>query len=209
LAAAEDAIVRDGYADGRTCASIAGQLAGRTQGSIAARARKLGLNNHARRWSAEDDVLLTGLVAAQRSLAEVATALVRSPDAVRQRCRRLGLSGPPASLAPRAGRPWSEQEDDVLRLHVGVNPATLQTLLGRSDLAIAGRLRYLGLRVTRERSPHHPAPRAGSLTPAERSTIARDVEPRSPVSVAALARRLDVPTATIHGLLGRSAASTR
>ena len=207
--AAEDAIVRDGYADGRTCASVACQLAGRTRGSIAARARKLGLNNYARRWSAEDDALLAGLVVAQRPLAHVARALVRTPDAVRQRCRRLGLSGPPASSADRAGRPWTEHEDDVLRLHAGVNPATLQPLLGRSDLAIAGRLRFLGLRATRERSPHHPASRAGRLTPAERSTIARDLEPTSPVSVTALARRLDVPNATIYRLLGRRAASAR
>jgi hypothetical protein len=40
---AEDAIVRDGYADGKTRATISRSLPGRSPASVAARARLLGL----------------------------------------------------------------------------------------------------------------------------------------------------------------------
>lgn len=199
--AVEDALVRDGYAQGRTCVSIADGLPGRTPAAVAARAAKLGLSDYARRWAAQDDARLAGLVAAQRPLTEIARALVRTPEAVRRRCRRLGLVVPPPSPTARQGKPWTQSEDEVLRLHAGVNPATLAQLLGRSDLAVIARLRLLGLRAARGRSPHHPTPRTGHLTPAQRTAVQRAGAPLPPASVLALARRLDVRPTAIRALV--------
>jgi hypothetical protein len=207
--AAEDALVRDGYAEGRTCSSIAAQLPGRTPAAVAARAAKLGLSDYARRWNAEDDARLIRLVATRRPLMEAARVLVRTPEAVRRRCRRLGLPTPPPSSTARRGRPWSEEEDEVLRLHAGVNPATLALLLGRSDPAVTARLRRLGLRAARERSPHHPTPRAGRLTPGQRAAVERAAAPLRGTSLSALARRLDVPPTAIGALLEGLRASHR
>jgi hypothetical protein len=201
--------VRDGYAEGRTCSSIAAQLPGRTPAAVAARAAKLGLSDYARRWNAEDDARLIRLVATRRPLMEAARVLVRTPEAVRRRCRRLGLPTPPPSSTARRGRPWSEEEDEVLRLHAGVNPATLALLLGRSDRAVTARLRRLGLRAARERSPHHPTPRAGRLTPRQRAAVERAAAPLRGTSLSALARRLDVPPTAIGALLEGLRASHR
>jgi hypothetical protein len=195
---AEDAIVRDGYADGKTCAAISRALPGRSPTSVAARARGLGLSDYARRWTAADDALLTRLTRARTPLPKVARALVRTPEAIRRRCRRLGLEPPPAPQAARSGKPWTASEDALLRLHAGLNTATLAEQLGRSDHAITCRMRTLGLRDERRRSPHHPPARARGLTPAQRSAIRRAPDPLKPTSVAALARRLDLPPARIR-----------
>lgn len=198
--AAEDAVVRDGYAQGWTCARIARALPGRTHGSVAARARKLGIADYGRRWTAEEETLLRRQIGARLSLSEVARTLVRTPEAVCRRARRLGLEPPRGDRALRAGDPWSAREDELLRMYAGLNPARLADLLGRSDLAVVARMRALGLR--RGRSPHHAAPGVRGLTPAARSTIRRAGGRLSPTGVAALAGRLDVPAATVR-LLAR------
>jgi hypothetical protein len=199
--AGEDARVRDGYAEGRTCSSIAAGLPGRTAAAVAARAAKLGLSDYARRWSAEEDARLIRLMATGRPLTEAARALVRTPEAVRGRCRRLGIDAPVTAPGARRGRPWSDGEDAVLRLHAGVNPATLAQLLGRSDRAVTERLRRLGLRAGRERSPHHPAPRARRLTPGQRAAVERAAAPLRGTNLSALAQRIDAPTAAVGVLL--------
>lgn len=60
---AEDAIVRDGYAEGLTCSEITGALEHRTPTAIAARARKLGLATYARLWTEADDARLGRILA--------------------------------------------------------------------------------------------------------------------------------------------------
>jgi DNA-binding CsgD family transcriptional regulator len=190
---AEDAIVRDGYDAGRSCASIAADLPGRTTASVAARARKLGIANYARRWTRQDDALLARLTEEHKALADIARAMTRTPEAVRQRSRRLSLSPPADPSVAEPARPWSEREDALLHLHAGANPASLSAALGRSDRAVAARLRALGLRAGRERSPHHPAPAGGRLTPAQQSTLARGAGGERPENVIALSRRLDLP----------------
>jgi hypothetical protein len=125
----EDAEIRDGYDDGLTCAEIAGRLTTRSAAGVAGRARQLGLD-------------------------ELARVLGRTPDALRQRARKLGLAQPTAGAGPRAGQPWTADENELLRLHPGLNPAALAELLGRSDRAVSIRLARLGLRAGRERSPH-------------------------------------------------------
>jgi hypothetical protein len=207
--AAEDAVLRDGYAEGWTCTSIAAQLPGRTPAAVAARAAKLGLSDYARRWSAEDDARLVRLVATRRPLTETARTLVRTPEAVRRRCRRLGLPIPPPPPTARRGHPWTEQEDKVLCLHAGANPAALAQLLGRSDRAVTARLRRLGPRVARERSPHHPTPHGGRLTPGQRAAIERAGTPLRGTSLLALARRLDVPPAAIRAVVEHTDTSHR
>jgi hypothetical protein len=205
--AGEDALVRDGYTEGKTCASIAEALPGRTPAAIAARAAKLGLSDYARRWSAADDARLARLIAAQHTHTEIARALVRTPEAVRRRCRRLGLPTPAPSPSPRRSRPWTEREDQVLRLHAGLNPAILAQLLGRSDYVVTARLRALGLRSARERSPHHPASHAGRATPGQRAAIRRAGAPLRGLSLLALADRLELPPTAIRALAEHAEAS--
>jgi hypothetical protein len=205
--AAEDAIVRDGYADGKTCATIAGALPGRSPTAVAARARRLGLSDYGRRWTARDDALLTRMALAPTPVMKIAQALVRSPEAVRRRCRHLGLEQPLTPDAARGGKPWTEQEDTLLRLHAGLNPANLAERLGRSDHAIASRMRALGLRDERRRSPHHPAAPIRGLTPAQRSAIRRGPDPLRATGLVAMARRLDLPTATVRDVAADSASS--
>jgi hypothetical protein len=98
----EDAIVRDGYADGLTCHEIAVRLEGRTPAAIAARARKLGLATYARRWTAADDARLARVLAL-RPIDDAARLLGRTPEAVRRRARNAGFrSSPPGGMRARA-----------------------------------------------------------------------------------------------------------
>lgn len=196
---AEDATVRDGYANGQTCREIARSLAGRSPSAVSARARKLGLATYARRWHRADDNRLQHLLKVA-SLEQTAGVLGRTPEGVRRRARKLGLqmSAPPARS--RAGARWSEHEDDLLRLHANLNPASLAALLKRSDRAVTNRLRHLGLRHGRERSPHHPASSRGGLTPGERQLVARAIDHGSRGALIALAGRLDLPPKTVREL---------
>jgi hypothetical protein len=192
----EDATVRDGYDTGLSCREIARELAGRTPAAVAARAHKLGLATHGRRWTAADDERLR-LLAAHHTLDELARRLGRTPDAVRQRAAKLELALHEERRLPRGGARWSTVEDDLLRLHAGLNPAVLGRLLGRSDRAVTIRLSKLGLRAGRERSPHHPVPRLGNLTPGERALVARELQPGNPRRLLILAGRLDLPSTAL------------
>ena len=129
---------------------------------MAARAAKLGLGTYARRWSAEDDrrlVRMLSLVAIE----DAARALGRTPEAIRRRARALGVVPGSAPERPRGRARWTAADDAFLRLHAALNPAVLAAQLGRSDHAVVARLRRLGLREGRWRSPHHPRPAARSL----------------------------------------------
>ena len=150
----EDAVVRDDYTSALRCAEIARQLPQCTTTSVAARARKLGLIRYARRWSTEDDQRLMGLTARGTTLEDVAQRLARTPEAIRRRASRLGVEPPAPGPAPRQGRRWTREEDELLRLHHALNPARLAELLGRRDAAVCRRLCALGLGA--QRSPHHP-----------------------------------------------------
>lgn len=152
----EDAIVRDGYTSAMPCEEIARQLPGRSTRSVTARARRLKLVSYAGRWSTEDDRRVARLVVLGRTLEEVAQSLGRTPEAIRRRASRLGLPAPVPAAAPRRGRRWVPEEDELLRLHQALNPARLAQLLGRSDGAVCRRLSELGLRARAHRSPHHP-----------------------------------------------------
>lgn len=168
-AAWEDALLRDGYTSAQSCAEIARQLPQRSPGSVAARARKLGLTTYARRWSTQDNQRLAYVTARGLTLEEVAQRLGRTPEAIRRRAARLGTQPPPPAPAPRRARRWTAEEDDLLQLHHALNPARLAELLGRSDAAVCRRLCWLGLRASAQRSPHHPAsPRADRPTAADR-----------------------------------------
>jgi hypothetical protein len=151
----EDCTLRDGYAEGLTCEAIARTLAARTPAAVAARARKLGLATYARRWTDLDDIRLSRALS-HRTIEQTARALGRTPEAIRRRAAALGIDVPPPSPGRRAGTRWTPHDDEFLRLHPGLDPALLAALLGRSDRAVAARLRQLGLRAGRHRSPHHP-----------------------------------------------------
>lgn len=187
----EDAALRDGYDGGLSCQGIARHLPERTAFAVAARARQLGLANHARRWTAAEDDHLRRLAPGEQ-LEGLARRLARTPEALRQRARKLRVAPPQPAVSPRAGLRWTAGEDELLRLHPGLNPATLAELLGRTDRAVTIRLGTLGLRLGRERSPHrrtaHPAP----LTPGEHALLRRELAPGQPRRLLTVARRLDL-----------------
>jgi hypothetical protein len=194
--AAQDTVVRDGYAEGLTCRRIADGLPDRTPAAIAARARKLGLTTHGRAWTALEDDRLRRL-ASQYSPAEIAHAFGRTPEAIRRRSRRLGLANREAPKPPRTGKRWTGDEDALLQLHARLDPGTLAARLGRSDFAVAARLRQLGLRDGRHRSPHHPAATRGGLTPGERRLVEREVPQATSRGLLSLAQRLDRSPASV------------
>jgi hypothetical protein len=204
----EDAAVRDGYDSGLSCAEIARELPGRTPAAVTARARKLGLATHARRWTAPDDERLRRL-AGRYPLEELARRLGRTPDAMRQRASKLGLAPLAGGSSPRAGTPWTGAEDELLRLHAGLNPGVLGPLLGRSDRAVTIRLSKLGLRAGRERSPHHTAPRFGAFTAGERALLERELEPDNPRQLVTVARRLGLSSTALAARLPRAAVQAK
>jgi hypothetical protein len=169
----EDAVLRDGYTSALPCAEIARQLPERTTTSVAARARKLGLISYARRWSTGDDQRLMRLTARGTTLEEAAQRLGRTPEAIRRRASRLAIEPPAPASAPRHARPWTPEEDELLRLHHALNPGRLAELLGRSDGAVCRRLCAIGLRGRAQRSPHHPG-----NGPVARAGARRDANPR-------------------------------
>ena len=187
----EDVTVRDGYTSALTCAEIARQLQHRTPGSVAARARKLGLSTYARRWSTSDDHRLAQMSARGVSLERAALRLGRTPEAVRQRAARRGIQAPPPAERSLTARRWTPQEDELLRLHRALNPGQLAQLLHRSDRAVCRRLCSLGLRRQAARSPHYAITRPqGRVTPGERNMLERELAGTPRRRIAAL-RRLD------------------
>lgn len=136
----EDVLIHEGYTSALGCAEIARQLPRRSAASVAARAGKLGLASYGRRWSTQDNQRLAQLTAREATLEDVAQRLGRTPEALRRRAARLGAKPPRPAPAPRRARPWTGEEDELLRLHHALNPARLAELLGRSDAAAPGRL---------------------------------------------------------------------
>ena len=195
--APEDAIMRDGYANGLTCAEIASGLAQRTPTAVAARARKLGLATYARRWTDGDDTRLRRILAVS-SVDSAAQLLGRTPEAIRRRARKLNLPLTIPSVGTRAGARWTSEEDELPRLHASLNPAVLSALVGRSDQAIVARLRRLGLRAGRLRSPHHPSPVLGGLTHGERRLIERELRGGGGRMPLTLEQRLQKPLGAIR-----------
>ena len=195
--APEDAIVRDGYANGLTCAEIANGLTQRTPTAVAARARKLGLATYARRWTDGDYTRLCRILTV-RSVNSAAQLLGRTPEAIRRRARKLGLPLTRPSTGARAGARWTSEEDELLCLHAGLNPAVLSALVGRSDQAIVARLRRLGLRAGRRRSPHHPSRAFGGLTQGERRLVERELRGGGGRMPLTLEQRLQKPLGAIR-----------
>jgi len=186
----EDAEVRDGYELGLTCAQIAAQLDGRTAAAVAARAAKLGMATYARKWTPREDRVLRALADQGVGLERAAQLLARTPDALRARARKLALPPLRSRHGERPARRWTSAEDDLLVLHAGLNPGVLAELLVRSPEGVTQRLRSLGLREARQRSPHHPAPASDGFTAGERITVARELRTGGPRRQLALARRL-------------------
>ena len=184
--------MRDGYGDGLRCEEIAASLPGRSATAVAARARKLGLATYARRWTPEEDERLPALLEI-RGLPDAARVLGRTPEAVRRRARKLALEPPPELATTRSGGRWTAAEDELLELHAALNPSVLAGLLGRSDGAVVARLRRLGLRAGRWRSPHHPIPANRGLTPGERVLVDREVREKGSRALLSLEQRLERP----------------
>ncbi len=188
----EDALIRDGYTSALGCAQIARQLPHRTAASVSARARRLGLATYARRWSTKDDEQLAHLTARAATLEDAAEQLGRTPEAIRRRATRLGVKPPPPAPAPRSARRWTNEEDELLRMHHALNPGRLAQLLERTDAGVCRRLCALGLRAGAQRSPHHPVRRQNGLpTPGELVMIERELTRATPRRRLMILRRLD------------------
>jgi hypothetical protein len=194
----EDAAVRDGYERGLTCTQIATELGGRTAAAIAARAAKLGLATYARSWTAREERDLRRLARDGVGLERAAQLLGRTPEALRARARKLGIPAPRSAHAARGGRPWTAGDDELLRLHAGLNPAALADLVDRSPEAVTQRLRRLGLRAGAERSPHHAVAARRGLTPGQRAVMARELAAGGAGRQLALARRLGLELADVR-----------
>jgi hypothetical protein len=192
----EDRRLRAGYAQGLTCAAIAADLPGRTAGAVAARARKLGLASYARRWTRQEDAQLLRLGEYGTSLEQAAGILVRTPQALRVRARRLGIRPPPSNRPPTRRR-WTPADDQLLTGQANLDPARLGILLGRSDAAVGRRLAALGLRRGRERSPHHPIAARPRLTPAQQRLLAREYRSGGGRVLVSLANRLGLPPGAV------------
>jgi hypothetical protein len=173
--AAEDHALRDGYSAGHSCEEIhCSELPRRTPGAIAARARKLGLTSYARTWSFEDDRRLALLLAQRTPVEQIATALTRTPEAIRQRSRKLALGPPEIRRYTRKARRWSHAEDEILRANPGAHPSVLIKLLDRSDQSIRQRQRTLGIRAG-SRTPHNALAKVQGFTPAEDNLLRREL----------------------------------
>ena len=190
--------MRDGYESGLTCDQIATELTGRTAGAVAARAAKLGLATYARGWTPRDDRHLQQLSRDGIEVERAAQLLGRTPEALRARARKLGVAPPRSPRSGRAARRWTPREDDLLQLHGALNPASLAELLDRSPEAITQRLRRLGLRQGAKRSPHHPVPTRGGLTPGQRLAVARELRAGGAARQLAVARRLGLRPAELR-----------
>jgi hypothetical protein len=198
----EDDALRAGYRDGCSCRQLAERIGGgRTATAVAARARKLGLSTYGRYWSPPEDEQLRKLLQTGMTLDAVALALVRSPEAVRRRARKLTLVVPSATTAcrRRAGERWTAHDDALLQANANADPIALAAVLGRSNGAVRARMRSLALVAQRQRTPHHPVPRPRELSPGELALLSRELlgDP-GPARVLAVARRLRRPPAAIR-----------
>jgi hypothetical protein len=208
----EDDALRAGYRDGCSCRQIAERIGGgRTATAVAARARKLGLSTYGRSWGPHEDDRLRALLRSGMTLDAVALALVRSPEAVRQRARKLTLVVPQATAARRrnAGERWTAHDDALLQANVTADPIVVAAVLGRSNSAVRARMRSLALVAQGQRTPHHPVPRPRELSPGELALLSRELlaDPE-PARVLAVARRLRRPPATIRRHIERRLGGT-
>lgn len=87
----EDAAVRSAWAAGAPAASVAAAL-GRSEDAVRCRARALGATRATERWSDADDRALE-LAWTSRDVGDLARDLGRTPSAVVQRARHLGIGG--------------------------------------------------------------------------------------------------------------------
>ena len=127
----EDAAVRDGYERGLRCEQIAAELEGRTAAAVAARAAQLGLATYARKWTRREEHALRILTLRGAELERAAQMLARTPEALRARARRLGLTPLRSRRTDQPPQRWMGAEDEQLRLHPGHNPGVLAELLER------------------------------------------------------------------------------
>lgn len=194
----DDELLREGYERGLACRAVASvMLRGtRTAGAVSARARKLGLVTYARAWTAEEDSSLRRLSLTGASLYAAAERHGRTPEAIRQRSRRLGVGLTPEP-ASAGGRRWTPEEDAILHEFASLHPGRLSRLLGRSDQAVLRRMRTLGLT---SRSPHRLPPARSGLTPRELRMIAHECSDGGPRRFLALARRLGRPPGELRHL---------
>jgi hypothetical protein len=200
----EDATVRQGYERGLTCAAIGASLSPpRSAAAVAAHARVLGVTNYGRSWTLAEDGRLRELVAARVPVEEAARALIRTPEAVRQRSRALGLKLRPVPRQ-RAFERWTKRDDAILRRHAASDVAALVALLGRSDIAVLRRMRALGLRSSQARTPHRSSAATG-LTPAELELARRECAAGGCRRLFALARRFGYTPAELKRLLDERA----
>jgi hypothetical protein len=195
----EDDLLRQGYAACMTCRAIGRQLLPRRSSrAVSARALRLGLTTYGRRWTPGEDAALRAMAVRGAEAAQIARALTRTTSAVRRRATRLGVA---LQTSGRRSKPWTAEEDAVLRQWRTFEPGRLAQLLGRSDGSVRSRLRALDLLP--DGSPHYQPPATARLTPAQRRLLVRYSEPLTSRRILALAERFDREPAEVLQLVAK------
>ena len=121
----------------------------RSKAGFGSHVRKLGYGRGwGRRWTVEEDALLSHAYASGTSLTPLTARLSRTRCSVRWRAQSLGLQGAhPQRDGFRGGPVWSDSDLAVLRAEYGITPTrTLAAKLGRKLAAVYTRANVLGLR---------------------------------------------------------------
>ena len=143
--AGDDEVLREGLAAGKRPSDLAERL-GRTVRAVENRTTALRLPPRKPRWTPEDDKRLAELWDEPIDIGEVADMLGRTISAVVTRARRLEL--PRRAYRPDRprARPWTDDEEDMLRDAWNVETVSdLGQKLGRSPQSIRAKARLLGL----------------------------------------------------------------
>lgn len=183
---AEDATVRRGVRDGLRPAQISALLERRSTAAVAVRVHSLGLAVHGRRWLPVDDSRLRLAVEAGDSIERIAADLERTREAIRHRCRDLGIGKPRPARDLHAYRPWSERDEQKLLALQDLPLQELARRLGRSEAVVRRRLLRLG--ATRPREGRFVPPALGGFSHGEDRVIERAL--RRGTSLEAVAARL-------------------
>jgi hypothetical protein len=139
---ADDRHLRKRHREGASAQEIADEL-GRARADVYGRGRwALGLS-WSSRWSEAEDDTLRRLWEAGSPVSDIAVALRQTEPAVTRRAQRLGL---PAREVRSIRRPWTDEEDAVIRrMWPKYQVQAIADELRRSVRSVAGRAHRIGV----------------------------------------------------------------
>ncbi len=192
--AEQDRVLRRLYASGCPIQQIGARL-GRSPDAVVARRSALNVaaRPRSRPWAAQEETLLNAAITGGIPVSVIAARLDRSWDQVRARSRNLAAPRP-------APRPYLPHEDEEISRCVLTNGdlGSLALLLKRSPDALRIHAQQLGLHHPRQRPRweqwEDATVRDGYTSALTCAEIARQLQRRTPDSVAARARKLGLST---------------